>query len=247
MKPCPYCGTPMSNPRRVQCGSAECFRAHRARLMREYLQGVKARTGTRYEDRYKVERICAECGCAFGTRPAHGSQICTACQRRAWRRLGRAHKGQDLVIRAAMTPPPVIRQLIALSNRRAAPSPSLYIAGSCRGCGRPFVSRRPTQWCSSDCRRRDRPQKRGRVRGAYSRRAIFERDRWTCRLCGKRVKRTAKVPDPKAPVIDHIVPLAAGPDLGGVDAPWNVQCAHFLCNSIKSASYDHPALALEVA
>jgi 5-methylcytosine-specific restriction endonuclease McrA len=38
------------------------------------------------------------------------------------------------------------------------------------------------------------------------------------------------VPHPKAPTIDHIVPLAAGGD----DIKANVQLAHFLCNSVKS-------------
>ena len=71
---------------------------------------------------------------------------------------------------------------------------------------------------------------------------MFQRDRWTCQLCGKRVVRSAVVPHPRAPVIDHIVPLAAGAEVGGVDAPWNVQCAHFLCNSYKRDLLVAPAL-----
>ncbi|WP_020572549.1 HNH endonuclease [Parafrankia discariae] len=43
-------------------------------------------------------------------------------------------------------------------------------------------------------------------------------------------------------MIDHIVPLAAGVELGGVHAPWNVQCAHFLCNSIKRDQFAQAAL-----
>jgi 5-methylcytosine-specific restriction endonuclease McrA len=43
------------------------------------------------------------------------------------------------------------------------------------------------------------------------------------------VKRDKVVPHPKAPVLDHILPLAQG----GTHEPTNVQCAHFMCNSIK--------------
>lgn len=57
---------------------------------------------------------------------------------------------------------------------------------------------------------------------------IFERDGWTCQLCGKRLG-TNSVPDPTAPTIDHVIPLSAG----GLDDRANVQAAHFLCNSLK--------------
>lgn len=36
-KPCPYCGDLMANPRRVQCGKADCKRRHDAARMREFL------------------------------------------------------------------------------------------------------------------------------------------------------------------------------------------------------------------
>jgi 5-methylcytosine-specific restriction endonuclease McrA len=59
---------------------------------------------------------------------------------------------------------------------------------------------------------------------------IFERDRWTCQLCGKRVKRQAKFPHPDAPTIDHIVPLSKH----GEHTRENSQCAHNLCNARKN-------------
>ena len=42
---------------------------------------------------------------------------------------------------------------------------------------------------------------------------------------------TKAVPHPKAPTIDHIVPLADGGD----DIKANVRLAHFLCNSRRGA------------
>lgn len=43
---------------------------------------------------------------------------------------------------------------------------------------------------------------------------------------------TKAVPHPKAPTIDHIIPLA----VGGDDTRANVQLAHFLCNSLAGAT-----------
>jgi 5-methylcytosine-specific restriction endonuclease McrA len=59
---------------------------------------------------------------------------------------------------------------------------------------------------------------------------IFNRDNWTCQLCGEPVQRDAKVPHFLAPTLDHIVPLAKG----GSHTKENLQLAHFICNSRKS-------------
>lgn len=62
---------------------------------------------------------------------------------------------------------------------------------------------------------------------------IFRRDRWTCMLCGKRVKKGVSVPHPLAATIDHIRPV----HLWGQHIESNVQCAHFICNSAKGAKF----------
>lgn len=54
----------------------------------------------------------------------------------------------------------------------------------------------------------------------YKDRDIFERDRWMCGICGKRVNKRLKHPDPLSASIDHILPLSHG----GHDVPSNVQC-----------------------
>lgn len=64
--------------------------------------------------------------------------------------------------------------------------------------------------------------------------AIFQRDGWRCQICKRMVRRDKAAPHPLAPVLDHVIPLAAGVEQGGVHAPHNVQCAHFICNCIKS-------------
>jgi 5-methylcytosine-specific restriction endonuclease McrA len=58
---------------------------------------------------------------------------------------------------------------------------------------------------------------------------IFDRDRWTCHLCGKKIPKAVKWPDSRSPSIDHLIPIS----LGGADAPWNVRAAHVGCNLAK--------------
>ena len=60
---------------------------------------------------------------------------------------------------------------------------------------------------------------------------IYERDDWTCYLCGFPVDRLAVVPDLEAPTLDHVVPLRSG---GGNGAD-NLKTAHFYCNCVKGA------------
>lgn len=129
----------------------------------------------------------------------------------------------------------------------------------CEACGTQYRRYRATQrWCSRACsgpnktgagprgglspearerrrlywqekNRRRRAAKRGGASEAYTTAEIAVRDRFTCRLCGKRVAMKQVVPHPKAPTIDHVVPVSEGGD----DTRANVQLAHFLCNSVK--------------
>jgi hypothetical protein len=125
----------------------------------------------------------------------------------------------------------------------------------CDACGKEYAPSNPMgrmrTWCSDECQqelerrkrqteaykeaaRRHKDRRRARKRNAYvapvSRKMIYERDKWICQLCGGKVHKNRMVPHPKAPVLDHVIPLACG----GTHEPANVQLAHFLCNSIKS-------------
>jgi 5-methylcytosine-specific restriction endonuclease McrA len=73
---------------------------------------------------------------------------------------------------------------------------------------------------------------------------IYERDKWTCQLCGEPVERGAKFPAPLAPSLDHIVPLSRG---GDHDIT-NLQTAHVRCNASRGntpLSDPAPAVVLE--
>jgi 5-methylcytosine-specific restriction endonuclease McrA len=75
-------------------------------------------------------------------------------------------------------------------------------------------------------RQRRRALERGCVAELFEPREIFERDDWTCQLCGQPVPRDACFPHPLSASIDHIVPLSRG----GAHTKDNVQLAHLTCN-----------------
>lgn len=78
-------------------------------------------------------------------------------------------------------------------------------------------------------RRAERARRHGIKREPYTLDEIALRDRYRCGLCRKRVAMTKTVPHPKAPTIDHVLPIACGGD----DTRANVQLAHFSCNARK--------------
>lgn len=132
---------------------------------------------------------------------------------------------------------------------------STTVAVTCRRCGETYEAKRTRgPYTCTDCvaaahadarrsgKRRRRARKRGLPSDSYRPAEIFERDRWTCQICHRRVARTKVVPHPRAPTIDHIVPLADPLTPG--DVRINVQCAHFLCNSRKSAGAANDQLRL---
>lgn len=112
----------------------------------------------------------------------------------------------------------------------------------CQMCATWFCSPYTISTCSAVCaqekeredKRQSKDRRRAAFRGAFVekvyRKRIYERDGWRCKLCGKKVKRDAKVPHPLAPTLDHIVPLACG----GQHEAANCQTAHYLCNSRKA-------------
>lgn len=130
---------------------------------------------------------------------------------------------------------------VGTSGRRA------MVAGRCAECGQAFIDSRLTggpntaRFCSIRCNRRASSARR-RARtvaqrdGIIRRWYVLERDNFVCQLCGKKTLRSkaetlgTSNPHPLAPVLDHIVPLAHH----GAHAEHNLQCAHYLCNSLKA-------------
>ena len=233
MNTCPYCGTPMANPRRVQCGAPECKRQYRNERQREFQRKYKEKHGyyqTRLYDRGRKKQYtitCQQCGReAVVTKRAS-----RYCSHGCWYEASHAEHAKVAlawkpIIRAPRTAPVAILRPL---RRR-------WFSVCCPECGTWFVTDNPKhQYCTLRCgRRADKAKRRALERDAFvarvRRRDVYERDQWTCQLCGEPVARDEVVPHPKAPTIDHIVPLARG----GTHEPANVQLAHYLCNAIKS-------------
>lgn len=229
-----------------------------ADYQRAYRQAFIEKNGMTPRQSYSYRHICEACGKSWQNRELktrfcsgacankvrRWTHVCTWC-RKAWEsgradakfcgdtcRLAAARAARSrVVLHLNPTPrymrPPVQKPLKPLRKR--------WYGGQCAHCGTWFIHDQPqTLSCSPACSKRLMKARRRALKvdafvERVYRKRIFERDRWKCRLCGKPVLRSAVVPHPRAPVIDHITPLAAG----GKHEPANVQCAHFLCNSLK--------------
>lgn len=96
----------------------------------------------------------------------------------------------------------------------------------CEGCR---AVRARAVWQANN--RRRRAAKRNAASEPYTLAEIAARDGHRCQLCRRKVDMSLTGTDPKAPSIDHVVPLIDGGD----DTRANVQLAHFGCNSRKGA------------
>lgn len=220
-RPCTICGgaiPPESRTDRTVCSNTCRNKRNRLQESPEALArrlAVKKTKAPEYMRRYRAKRPEAE---------------------REWERNRRKRRwrSQPRVVAA--------RKKLRRAARGTSGKKQLWAQGLCRRCGTSFLGSANGQipaYCSAKCNSADsRERRRARKAGAFVekvyRQRIFERDGWRCQLCHKPVKRDAVVPHPKAPTIDHIIPLNTGVAAGGTHEPSNVQCAHFLCNSIKS-------------
>jgi 5-methylcytosine-specific restriction endonuclease McrA len=64
----------------------------------------------------------------------------------------------------------------------------------------------------------------------YSRAAIFERDGWTCQICGEPIDPSLPPMARRGPSLDHIIPISEG----GADRAENVRASHLVCNQRRS-------------
>lgn len=191
---------------------------------------MRARRATGIAWRY-VDRCCRGCGVTITVRVDRRTERCRPCGASLAATLGQqARRDRRLPI---LHPSPARLALVVVAPR---PLRRRWYAGRCQACGMPFVHDQPqTTTCSRTCakrkaRTRRRALEHGAARELFHPVEIFERDLWICRLCDLPLARDEVVPHPFAPTVDHVVPLSRG----GAHARWNVQAAHFLCNSRKS-------------
>lgn len=227
------------------CTVEGCDRPHEARGWCAMHYRRAARAGL-FPSSEREAKVCEGCGRSYTTSRTNGRVCSESCR---WAIDPRYRRSEPLPWRpcAACALPILTGEACSRScrhelRRRAAEhevpsSGSLWIAGYCRRCACSFVS---LQWgvrsCSSRCRRRHEKQhRRARSRGVeveeVNARDVLERDGWICYLCDDPIDRTAQVPEPLAPTIDHVIPHA----LRGPHVMANVRAAHFICNVWKGA------------
>lgn len=157
----------------------------------------------------RQERICPQCGEAFTTTG------------RKWRYVH--------------CPPPLTSR--GTPTRSAGYLPMPVVDFTCEVCGNLQVGRRGKRFCDRECYRkwhhrsrlaRNARKARKMMERAtrVDRRAIYERDAWTCWLCGRLARQDVHYNHPLAPTIDHVVPVADG----GKHEPGNLLLAHRVCN-----------------
>jgi hypothetical protein len=122
---------------------------------------------------------------------------------------------------------------------------SIKNAIKCRECGVEFVAKYKDKhriYCSDKCSIRHfrhiaKAKKRALVKSVFvkyiSLKQLLIRDKYICQICKNKIDMRTKAPHPLSASRDHIVPLS----LGGMEAPYNIQLAHFKCNSKKSNGF----------
>lgn len=137
--------------------------------------------------------------------------------------------------------------------------PPGHSAKPCAGCGAPKENYR-ARWCDT-CRetrlgdhrkawraKRPKGQENNRRRARHfgvdyepiKNRDVFERDGWLCGICGERIDKRLKYPNPRSASLDHVVPMSRG----GSHTYSNVQASHWICNTNKGARSAGDQLAL---
>lgn len=111
---------------------------------------------------------------------------------------------------------------------------AVLTAGPCAWCGEHFIGvGTQAAYCSNACQRNAMYSKRGGkfVIEPRTRRAIYERDDFTCQLCREPVDIDADPWSDWYPSLDHIVPQSHVliPD----HSPANLRTAHRWCNAIR--------------
>lgn len=130
-----------------------------------------------------------------------------------------------------------LREKRRAGDRRRAREKAVRPVRICSACGGEVTIRRgPTMGICRVCYSAGRPWtgiQRARARGVAWEKfwpaEILQRDNWTCQLCGDPTPRELRgTTDPKAPEVDHIIPLGPGPH-----SRVNSQCLCRDCNRKK--------------
>lgn len=202
--------------------------------MREYQAKRKTADPTYYLGRRAtatIKRTCTACDGPLLKGGARNVQMHKACRLRIARRAK---------IHAAT------QQRIA-TIAQGTTSPYVWTQGNCFRCGTSFCIRasEPARYCTDACANRAKQSKRrATIRSAFvadvSPAKVFQADGYRCHLCKRLTLADKVVPHPRAPTVDHVIPLSRG----GTHEPSNCRTACFHCNSTKRDGWLSEQLAL---
>lgn len=244
MKICIVCGHEFPTKHKGHKTCSDACRKERNRYTRQcYLDKnpdarVRYRSAARERDRkyakLKAEqnpikpKVCPNCGITFTPDIFHPHKIFhdNVCQRQYSHKKER-QKRTELER--------LIREEGGKLKKYPNPRNIKPVIKICEYCNEPFITTRKHQHFHPDCNRKFQTQKRNAIKNninsvSYTRKSIFQRDKYTCYLCGKPLNMDAQACDPDSPTIDHIIPISKGGD----DIPNNIKSAHYLCNIQKS-------------
>ena len=241
--PCSVCGTPRHKGRGMRANPIcrDCRAQTRAEQRCIICGQPRKRNANLYCSKQcqgrsqQTYRDCAQCGTTFPRTNERRLYCSHKCVRDAAKAKGpRVWKWRCLV---KITPCPQCGTLFSTGK-----SPNK------RFCSRDCANR----YCSRDWYARhgddaiaQAHERRARLMAAWVENVtpvtVYERDKWTCHICGGKVRRTARWKrDPEMASLDHLVPLA----LGGEHSYANVACAHLRCNLSKGTRAVGEQLAL---
>lgn len=213
--------------------------AHGASGYRRGCRCDVCRAGATARHRMYVEEFRAEHGAPPPRRPRRRKPCgwCGVTHEDASRGEGQTHvqwlrhhvpsPSRELTLYVPEPEPPTVEPIIAKRP---------FVAGECAWCRASFVSLIATRTCSTECSRGLRRLRRGERHGGFSislarRRAIYERDNFTCQICFEPTSAAWACDDPWSPTLDHIVPQSSSSTPDHSDE--NLRVAHALCNSYR--------------
>lgn len=233
---CPGCrhGRPTDYKRGCRC--QKC-RGANSEAMREYTEQRKTQGRPLHKSRRRSTRSieCEQCGEDFETTEWFRQRFCSqAC-------YGRSNRSRptDLV---HVGPRPVEWGYAPAVPVTVVTLPKWWgviTNGPCAWCGETFTATSgAARFCSDGCSRGHHKSKRGFHPSPILRRAIYERDGWTCQLCFEPVETSGPGEyNPWAPSLDHIAPQShmLVPD----HSPENLRTAHVWCNAVRGDGTYH--------
>lgn len=193
----------------------------------------------------KIVRHCVECRAPFYPKRTDRLTFCSRnCSHARQRADAEARKAAVIQARALK----VEQSRAATVARREEKANARALTLTCGHCDSVFTTldHRRRKFCSVRCCRAASRRRMGSTtHRARARRAgvpyepvdpldIMRRDRWKCQVCFRPApQRLRGTNDPRAPELDHIVPLA----LKGPHTAANLQCACRSCNIAKGAQW----------